>query len=381
MGHRRGVAHGSRPCLIARWDYIAGLFGAEDELPGHSSRRRIARAYRRSPFPSDEGGCRRCLLTAINARRVLEVRQRSAGYSAICMARALPPGGRLLSIEIEEKHAVFARRYVARAALSERIEIRVGRASTILPSLDGERFDAVFLDADKGPLAHLLQWALRLVRPGGLIIGDNALWGGRVYVERGVGRRDARGAASSIGEWRPIRACSWDHRFRRTMESPSPWFVKGMGDGEGRRGTADAVRSSSPIRHPPSPISRALQRQLAALVPGARLPGAGGRGARRSKAFSSAVDLPRLIRAAEHRGGLLRALTVPSGPDVRIFRVSRRHAGEPRARPPNALPVIYGRVAAVIRERKNRRLTTWKHEVVSRVYAPRAPLITRLTTR
>jgi predicted O-methyltransferase YrrM len=57
----------------------------------------------------------------------------------------------------------------------------VGRALDVLPSLDGERFDAIFLDADKEPLPTYLDWALRLVRPGGLIIADNALWGGRVY--------------------------------------------------------------------------------------------------------------------------------------------------------------------------------------------------------
>jgi caffeoyl-CoA O-methyltransferase len=103
------------------------------------------------------------------------------GYSAICMARALPAEGRLLSIEIEERHATFARQYIDRAELGDRIEVRVGRALDVLPSLDGERFDAIFLDADKEPLPTYFDWALRLVRTGGLIIADNALWGGRVY--------------------------------------------------------------------------------------------------------------------------------------------------------------------------------------------------------
>ena len=120
------------------------------------------------------------LLTAIGGRRVLEVGT-LGGYSAICMARALPPDARLLTIEIEEKHAEFARRYIQRAELSNRIEVRLGRALDVLPALDGERFDAVFLDADKEPLPTYFEWALRLVRPGGLIIADNALWGGRVY--------------------------------------------------------------------------------------------------------------------------------------------------------------------------------------------------------
>jgi caffeoyl-CoA O-methyltransferase len=162
-------------------EYIVGLFGAEDELLATLREEADRTGLPPIAISSDEGRLLQVLLTAINARRVLEVGT-LGGYSAICMARALPPGGRLLSIEIEEKHAAFARKYVDRAALGDRIEIRVGRALDVLPSLDGERFDAVFLDADKEPLPTYFEWALRLVRPGGLIIGDNALWGGRVYV-------------------------------------------------------------------------------------------------------------------------------------------------------------------------------------------------------
>jgi predicted O-methyltransferase YrrM len=102
------------------------------------------------------------------------------GYSAIWMARALPRDGELLSIELDPDHARFATRYVARAHLESVVQIRVGRALEVLPSLDGELFDAVFLDADKEPLPTYLDWALRLVRPGGLIMADNALWGGKV---------------------------------------------------------------------------------------------------------------------------------------------------------------------------------------------------------
>jgi predicted O-methyltransferase YrrM len=161
-------------------DYITSLFSAEDELLAS-----LREEAERSGLPSiaisaDEGRLLQVLLTSIGARRVLEVGT-LGGYSAICMARALPRDGRVLSVEIEEKHAQFARRYVERADLADRIEIRVGRALDILPSLDGQRFDAMFLDADKEPLPTYFEWAVRLVRPGGLIIGDNALWSGRVY--------------------------------------------------------------------------------------------------------------------------------------------------------------------------------------------------------
>src|ERR1044071_9168263 len=98
-------------------EYITSLFSAEDELLAS-----LREEAERSGLPSiaisaDEGRLLQVLLTAIGARRVLEVGT-LGGYSAICMARALPPGGRLLSIEIDEKHAAFARKYVDRAALS-----------------------------------------------------------------------------------------------------------------------------------------------------------------------------------------------------------------------------------------------------------------------
>jgi caffeoyl-CoA O-methyltransferase len=161
-------------------EYIASLFSAEDELLAS-----LREEAERSGLPSiaisaDEGRLLQVLLTTIGARRVLEVGT-LGGYSAICMARALPSNGRILSLEIDEKHAQFARRYIERANLADRIEVQVGRALDILPALDGQRFDAMFLDADKEPLPTYFDWALRLVRPGGLIIGDNALWGGRVY--------------------------------------------------------------------------------------------------------------------------------------------------------------------------------------------------------
>lgn len=163
-------------------DYIAGLFGAEDELLASLREKADRTGLPPIAISADEGRLLQVLLTSIGARHVLEVGT-LGGYSAICMGRALPPGGRLLSLEIEEKHANFARRYVDRAGLNDRIEVRLGRALDVLPSLDGERFDAMFLDADKEPLPTYLDWALRLVRPGGLVIADNALWGGRVYEE------------------------------------------------------------------------------------------------------------------------------------------------------------------------------------------------------
>ena len=161
-------------------EYITGLFSAEDELLAALREEADRTGLPPIAISADEGRLLQVLLTTIGARRVLEVGT-LGGYSAICMARALAADGRLLTIEIEPKHADFARRYIKRAGHSDRVEVRVGRALDVLPALDGEVFDAIFIDADKEPLPTYFDWALRLVRPGGLIIADNALWGGRVF--------------------------------------------------------------------------------------------------------------------------------------------------------------------------------------------------------
>ena len=160
-------------------DYLAGLFAPEDAILVALREEADRSGLPPIAISPDEGQLLRVLFTSIGARRVLEVGT-LGGYSAIWMARALPPDGTLVSIEIDPAHAAFARRFIERAGLDRVVEVRVGRALDVLPALDGAAFDAIFLDADKEPLPTYLDWALRLVRPGGLVIADNALWGGRV---------------------------------------------------------------------------------------------------------------------------------------------------------------------------------------------------------
>src|SRR5688500_1861497 len=130
---------------------------------------------------ADAGRMLQVLIRATGVRRVLEVGT-LGGYSAIWMARSLPNGGSLVTIERDEGYAAFAERYVAQAGLSAVVTVRRGRAVDVLPSLDGEEFDLIFLDADRASLPTYLDWALRLIRRGGLIVADNALCGGRVAV-------------------------------------------------------------------------------------------------------------------------------------------------------------------------------------------------------
>ena len=165
--------------------YIERLFAREDEvlreLRAEIARRGMPEIY----ITPEEGKLLQVLLAAVGARRVLEIGA-LAGYSAIWMARALPPGGKLITLEIEPTYAELAREFARRAGLAGVIEVRLGVAMESLRQLVEERvapFDACFIDADKAGYPAYLQWALRLVRPGGIILGDNVLWGGLVLEE------------------------------------------------------------------------------------------------------------------------------------------------------------------------------------------------------
>jgi caffeoyl-CoA O-methyltransferase len=126
------------------------------------------------------------LLKMIGARKVVEVGTLAA-YSAIHMARALPKDGQLWTIEYEPKHAEVARKNIAAAGLSERITVLVGAGRDVLPTLKGP-VDAVFIDADKGNYDHYGQWAIANLRPGGLVLGDNAYLFGKLLEESDTGR-------------------------------------------------------------------------------------------------------------------------------------------------------------------------------------------------
>ncbi len=122
------------------------------------------------------------LAQAMGARRILEVGT-LGGYSTIWLARGLAPGGSLVTLEANPDYAKVAGANLARAGIADRVEIRVGRALDTLPQLaaDGAGpFDLVFIDADKPPTAEYFQWALKLTRPGGVIIVDNVVREGAI---------------------------------------------------------------------------------------------------------------------------------------------------------------------------------------------------------
>jgi predicted O-methyltransferase YrrM len=120
------------------------------------------------------------LLRAAKAREVVEVGT-LAGYSAITMARALPEGGRVRTIELETKHADFAARWFAKSDVSKKVELHRGAGADVLKGFATNSADAAFLDADKPSYPIYLQECLRIVRAGGLIMVDNAFAFGELF--------------------------------------------------------------------------------------------------------------------------------------------------------------------------------------------------------
>jgi predicted O-methyltransferase YrrM len=121
------------------------------------------------------------LATAMGATRVLEVGT-LAGYSTIQLARAVGPDGHVVTLEFEPKHAEVARQNLARAGVEDRVEVIVGAALDTLPTLAGraETFDLIFIDADKENNVAYVEWAIKLGKPGSIIVVDNIARFGRV---------------------------------------------------------------------------------------------------------------------------------------------------------------------------------------------------------
>lgn len=175
---------------LARIDaYVEGLFAAEDEAL-RAARAGMAAAGLPAINVSPTAGKLLSLLARlVGARRILEVGT-LGGYSAIWLARALPEGGRLVTLELEERHAAVARANLERAGLAARVEIRLGPAAETLAGLAAageEPFDFIFIDADKPGYLDYLEWSVRLSRPGTLIVADNAIQRGAVVEPEGGG--------------------------------------------------------------------------------------------------------------------------------------------------------------------------------------------------
>ncbi|WP_405566631.1 O-methyltransferase [Streptomyces phaeochromogenes] len=166
-------------------DYFTGLLAPPDEALTDALNDSDAAGLPHINVAPPQGKLLHLLAVIQGATRILEIGT-LGGYSTIWLARALPEDGRLITLEYSERHAEVARRNLARAGLDKITEVRVGPALDSLTKLadegDGNAapFDLVFIDADKVNNPRYVEWAVKLTRPGSLIILDNVVRGGAV---------------------------------------------------------------------------------------------------------------------------------------------------------------------------------------------------------
>jgi len=164
-----------------RWaevdDYVSGLLAPQDEALGAALKAGVDAGLPEIQVSPPQARLLEILARSIGARTMLEFGT-LAGYSTIWLARALPEGGRLITLEANPEYAEVARENIARAGVADLVELRVGPALDALPALDAEGvgpFDLVFIDADKIHTPDYFTWALDRTRPGGLIVADNVV--------------------------------------------------------------------------------------------------------------------------------------------------------------------------------------------------------------
>jgi len=171
---------------IATWtavdDYFAAALADADDALAATLKASDAAGLPAISVSACQGRLLQLLARMQHAQNILEVGT-LGGYSAIWMARALAPGGRLVTLEALARHADVARANIARAGLADVVDIRVGPALESLPKLAAEGrppFDFTFIDADKANNPEYFAWALKLSRPGSVIVIDNVVRGGAV---------------------------------------------------------------------------------------------------------------------------------------------------------------------------------------------------------
>ncbi|MFI5806069.1 O-methyltransferase [Streptomyces sp. NPDC051561] len=163
-------------------DYFDAVLGDEDSALAAAAQAHIGFDLPDIGVSRSQGKLLHLLALVQRAERILEIGT-FGGYSSIWLARALPPGGRLVTIEWERSFAEAAAGHLERAGVADRVEQKVGRALDILPDLAKtaeQPFDLVFIDANKPDTPEYFDWALELSRPGGVIVVDNVVLGGAV---------------------------------------------------------------------------------------------------------------------------------------------------------------------------------------------------------
>ncbi|MEK4737926.1 methyltransferase [Bacillus cereus] len=171
---------------IEKWTAV-DQYMSDVLIPKDSTLEEVLQANASANLPAHDvsptqGKFLQLLVQIQGARNILEIGT-LGGYSTIWLARALPSGGRIVTLEASEKHAEIARSNIERANLNDKIEIRLGLALDSLKQIENEKyapFDFIFIDADKQNNPAYFEWALKLSRPGTVIIGDNVVREGEV---------------------------------------------------------------------------------------------------------------------------------------------------------------------------------------------------------
>lgn len=172
----------TEPCWNAVDHYLTNLLVASDAAFDAALAANSAAELPQIDVSPLQGKFLHLLARLSRARTILEIGT-LGGYSTIWLARALPSGGRLISLEADPRHAAVAKGNIARAGLAHVVDVRIGKALDTLPVIEAEGpgpFDMIFLDADMSNNAHYLAWALKLSRTGSLIIVDNVVRKGDV---------------------------------------------------------------------------------------------------------------------------------------------------------------------------------------------------------
>ena len=162
--------------------YIEKLLGAEDSVLKSTYKTMKDTTMGFANVTATQGKFLQVLAQLNNSKKILEIGT-LGGYSTIWLGRALPNDGHLITLELEQSNADIARGNIIKAGLDPIVEIRVGKALDLLPVIEEEEigpFDMIFIDADKPPYAEYFEWALKLSRPGTLIVADNVVREGKV---------------------------------------------------------------------------------------------------------------------------------------------------------------------------------------------------------
>jgi predicted O-methyltransferase YrrM len=162
--------------------YISKLLGIEDKALKNTLKTMKDTTMGMANVSANQGKFLQVLAIACNAKRILEIGT-LGGYSTVWLARALPIDGHLVTLELEQSNADIAHENIIKAGLDPVVNIRVGKALDLLPMIDAEDpepFDFIFIDADKPPYAEYFEWALKLSRPGTIIVADNVIREGKI---------------------------------------------------------------------------------------------------------------------------------------------------------------------------------------------------------